>query len=210
MKANCLHTVAIGVAAALIAIPSYAAMQAQSSSQPATLYSANAELTHALNSNNAKMGQTVTAKLTSAVKTAGSVNLPKGTLLIGKVDQVKKESSGGAMLGIVFDRAQVSKGQDVAIKATLLGAYPPPVYNDNAGYQGAGQNMLAQPATISSDHAVQQEAGILKGVSLTSAVKSNLSGVFASSDSTIKLQSGTRLQVAIAPGSSAGSMARGD
>jgi hypothetical protein len=209
MKSYFLRSYALGVAAALITIPGYVAVQAQASPQPTTLYSADAELTHALNSNNAKMGQAVTAKLTNNVS-AGSVNLPKGTVLLGKVDQVQKESNGGTTLGIVFDRAQVSKGHEIAIKATLLGAYPPPVYDDEAGYQGSGLNMTAQPATVASDHTVQQDAGTLNGVSLTSAVKSDLSGVFASSDRDIKLQSGTRLQVAIAPGNSAGNPMNGN
>ena len=200
MRVPTLRRYSLSIAAALIALPSYMQLQAQASPQPSTLYSADAVLTGALNSTSAKMGQTVTAKLTGDVKTTESMELPKGTLLIGKVDQVQNSSSnGGSTLSLIFDRAQIGKGHEIPIKATLLGAYPPPVYN----YDGAASSMAMQPSTISSDRTVDQGPGILSDVSLTSAVKSNVSGVFTSANRSIKLQNGTRLQVAVAPMTSA-------
>lgn len=196
MRIPTLRHYSLSIAAALIALPTCMVSQAQTSSQPSTLYSTDAVLTHALNSTNAKMGQTVTAKLTDDVKTTGAMELPKGTLLLGKVDQVQDSSSnGGCTLSLVFDRAQIGKGHEIPIKATLLGAYPPPVYS----YDGVASSMATQPSSISGDHTVDQGPGMLNGVSLASAVKSSVSGVFTSTNRSIKLRNGTRLQVAIAP-----------
>ena len=70
-------------------------------------------------------------------------------------------------------------------------------------YDGTASSMMTQPSAISSDRTVDQGPGILSGVSLTSTVKSNVSGVFTSANRSIQLQSGTRLQVAVAPMTSA-------
>ncbi len=205
LRSHVLRIAVLSTAAAFVTIPG-SMLQAQTSPQPSTLYSADAVLTHSLNSSNAKTGQTVTAKLTGDVKTAGSMELPKGTLLIGKVDQVQHASSnGGSKISIVFDRAQIRKGQEVSIKATLLGAYPPLVYGADGSSGGAGSSMTAQPSTISNDHTVDQEPGALSNTSLTSVVESDASGVFANTNHSIKLESGTRLQVAVAPVHASGS-----
>ena len=198
MKINHLRSYALGFAATLIAIPGYTALHAQTAQQPATLYSADAQLTHPLNSGNAKVGQAVTAKLTSDVKAGGSTALPKGATLMGKVEQVNS-ANGGESISIVFDQARVGNGQVIPIKATILGAYPPMVYDDDAATPPPGTYMNSQPRTIPSDYSVTQEPGLLSDVSLTSSAKSDVSGVFTSSNHSFKLNSGTRLQLAIAP-----------
>jgi len=162
------------------------------SAQSTQLFSANAVLTHSLNSNGAKMGQSVTAKLTSAA----SPQLPKGTMLIGKVDQVQS-GNGTSKLSITFNQARLGNGHEIAIKATLLGAYPPAVYSYDDTQNGAAP--LAQPRTVSSDEMVQQDPGTLNGIAMQSSVQSDTSGVFTSTNRNIKLDSGTLLQVAIAP-----------
>ncbi|MGB7199025.1 MAG: hypothetical protein WBG23_12000, partial [Acidobacteriaceae bacterium] len=125
MKMNYLRSYALGIAAALVSLPMYASMQAQP--QNLTLVSANAELTRALNSKSTHQGQSVTAKLTSNVKADGQTELPKGTLLMGKVAQVQNANSNGnqSQISIVFNQARLSNGREVPIKATLLAAYPP-------------------------------------------------------------------------------------
>ena len=67
------------------------------------------------------------AKLTSSVKTEGHTELPKGTILLGKVARCKTPNSSGkqSKISIVFNEARLSNGREVPIKATLLGAYPP-------------------------------------------------------------------------------------
>ena len=98
MNMNHLRTYALGIAAALVSLPTYASMQAQS--QNLNLVSVNAELTQALNSKSTREAeQSVTAKLTDAVKTNGDVELPKGTMLTGKVAEVQNANSNGKQHG---------------------------------------------------------------------------------------------------------------
>ncbi|MGH9617173.1 MAG: hypothetical protein ACRD28_10570, partial [Acidobacteriaceae bacterium] len=86
MKPNHLRSLALGIAASLISIPMFAS---QAQPQHTNLVSANAVLMQGLNSKSTHRGQTVTAKLTSKVVASNNVDLPKGTLLTGKVAQVQ-------------------------------------------------------------------------------------------------------------------------
>ena len=192
MKMNHLRSYALGIAAAFISVPVYAATQNQQ--QTTTLYSADAQLTHPLNSNTAKTGQAVTAKLTSDVKTSDSTELPKGAVLMGKVEQAQS-ANGGSTIGIVFNEARLRNGSEIPIKAMLLGAYPPVPYY-SAG--GSSSYLPIQPGTVPGDQSILQEPGTLRHITLRSSAKSSESGVFTSKNHSFKLDSGTRLQVAIA------------
>jgi hypothetical protein len=206
MKMNHLRSYALGVAAALISLPMYASAQAQP--QQLNLVSANAELTSGLNSKSAQNGQSVTAKLTSNVKTDGQMELPRGTMLVGKVEQVQNASSNEnqSTISIVFNEARLSNGREVPIKATLLGAYPPVV---TGVAESTSSFMIQQPNHIPSDQKIQQDAGTLSHVMLQSAVQSDVSGVFLSKKHDINLHRGTRLQLAIAPETNSTSTASG-
>jgi hypothetical protein len=206
MKMNHLRSYALGIAAALVSLPMYASMQAQP--QNLNLVSANAELTKALNSKSTHQGQSVTAKLTSSVKTEGQTELPKGTLLMGKVVEVQNANSNGnnTEISIVFNEARLSNGREVPIKATLLAAYPP---EETGVADSASSYMIVQPHHIPNDQKIQQDPGALSHVMLQSSVQSNVSGVFLSKKHNIDLHQGTRLQLAIAPQSSSMSTANG-
>ncbi|MFZ0517246.1 MAG: hypothetical protein WBF45_10580 [Acidobacteriaceae bacterium] len=206
MKMNYLRSYALGIAAALVSLPMYASMQAQP--QNLTLVSANAELTRALNSKSTHQGQSVTAKLTSNVKADGQTELPKGTLLMGKVAQVQNANSNGnqSQISIVFNQARLSNGREVPIKATLLAAYPP---LQTGVAESTSSYMVVQPNHIPNDQRVQQDPGTLSNIMMKSAVQSNVSGVFLSKKHNINLHQGTRLQLAIAPESNSMSTASG-
>ncbi len=196
MNMNHARSYTLGIAAALISVPMYAAMNAQP--QHFNLVSANAVLTQPLNSRSSRKGQSVTAKLTSNVKTAERMELPKGTVLTGKVEQVRTAYSNGnrSRISILFNEAQLDNGREIPIKATLLAAYPPAPYDVT---MGPDSYMLHQPRNIPSDQKIIQEPGTLSHIALHSAVQSNVSGVFLSKNHSIKLERGTRLQLAIAP-----------
>jgi hypothetical protein len=194
-----------GIPAAVLALCGIAA--AQSSQPKLQLVSANAQLTQNVDSKNVSEGQTVTAKLTSDVRDAGAVELPKGTTLIGKVEHVQKASGNTPTeLSIVFDQAKLRDGKTVEIKATLLSAYSA----DEGQYfvQTGDNGSMApqQPHIIAADATTDQEPGLLGGVSLHSQVASDASGVFTSNGHNIDLKRGTQLQFAIAP---TGSQAQG-
>ena len=180
------------VAAMAIAMCGYAAAQTPQ------LVSANAQLNENVNAKSATEGQVVTAKLTSVVKNAGQVELPKGATLVGKVTQVEKASgSAPTKLTLTFDQAKLPNGQTVPVKATLLSAYPA---GENSYYAETGfSGSLVQdqskviPAGTSVD---QAPGGPLGNVELHGNVASDVSGVFTSTKD-INLKRGTQFQLAI-------------
>jgi hypothetical protein len=203
MNVKHLRSYALGVAAALISLPMYAAMNAQP--QNFNLVSASAVLTQPLNSRSTRQGQSVTAKLTSNVKTAEQLELPKGTVLTGKVEQVQ-DAYARSRISIVFNRARLRNGHEIPVKATLLAAYPPALVGEA---QGPSSYMMIQPRTIPSNQKIDQEPGTLSHITMRSAVQSDVSGVFLSKNHDINLDRGTRLQLAIAPESNASSTMSG-
>ena len=202
MKTKHIRTYILAACAALISFPMCAVLRAQT--QQADLVSASAELTHGLNSKSAKQGQAVTVELTSSVKTGGRMELPKGTKLEGKVADVQNGDT--SKLSLVFDQARLSGGRQVPVKVTLLAAYPPEAM-DVADSSLPG--MVQQPQHISPDEKVQQDPGTLGNITLTGAVASEVSGVFTSPSHNINLHQGTRLQLAIAPETTAMSTGNG-
>lgn len=120
---------AAGDAAGKSATASGAASEATSATEQmdSTMLSAakaesfSAELTHSLNSKNAKVGDEVIARTTSKAQLAGGEKLPKGTKLIGKVTEVRPKSSAehDGHLAFAFDRAVLRDGREIPIHAAL-------------------------------------------------------------------------------------------
>lgn len=161
-----------------------------------TLVGATARLQQKLDARNAHPGQEVRARLNSSVK-AGGVRLDKGTELVGKIDQVQASTSGGpSMVSMVFNQARTKDGRSVAVKVTVIGAYPA----DEAQMSVNGeQTMPPAPRHVSSSERVDQQAGMLRNVSLHSAVENDDSATFRDEHGNLKLAAGTFLQVGIAP-----------
>jgi hypothetical protein len=173
---------------------------AQTAPENLQLVGADALLTRTVDSKTAAQGQQVTAKLTSNVKGAGMVELPKGTMLIGKVEQVQTSTNKGpSRLSIVFDQAQLGNGQAIPIKATLLGAYPADTGEYYVETGTDGSLLAGLPHKISPAEQIDQEPGTLSHVAMHSSVQSDASAVFTSTDRNVNLKGGTRLQMAIAP-----------
>ena len=187
----------LSLSVALVAMAcAYAGAQATPENM---LVSADALVVQNIDSKNAAQGQAIMAKLTSNVKEAGRAELPKGTLLVGQVEQVEASSHDRpSKLSIVFNQARLRDGRTIPVKVTLLSASP--AANDGSYYGDSGTLPDKVEAHIISDHdAVDQEPGILGHVAMHSAVKDNVSAVFTSKDRNINLKRGTQLQIAIAP-----------
>ena len=193
----------LAVAAAIALLP-FLAMPALaatgSTSSHLHLVSAKAKLITTLNTQRAKKGEPVTAKLMSDVKASDSMNLPKGTILLGKVEQVQRSSNKGpAKLSVVFNEAKLHNGHLVPIKATLLGAFPVSSW-DSYNFTGVGGPYIGlHSGYIPDNQRVDQEAGTISHVAMHSAVQSPVSGIFSSRNRNFKLHRGTELQFAIAP-----------
>ena len=161
-----------------------------------SLSGVTARLVTPLNSQTAKVGEPVTAKLDGSVKIANGT-LPKGTELAGNISAVQAaEGRSVASISIVFTTAELKDGKKIPIKATLLGAYPPSADSDSED----GYNFTAlTPAQVSSAYAVDQEPGALRGIALNAAVANANSGTFSKKSGNFKLAPGSYLEVAVAP-----------
>lgn len=86
----------------------------------------NCELAGKLDSKSARVGDAVVARTTMNLLTADGTEIPRGAKFIGHVSDVQAYASGEAEshLSLVFDHAQWSGGQSVAIH-TLIEALTP-------------------------------------------------------------------------------------
>jgi hypothetical protein len=182
--------------AAIVAMAcSYAGAQAGPENM---LVTADALLVQQIDSKHAAQGQAVMAKLRSNVKEPGQMELPKGTLLLGQVEQVEGANHDGpSKLSIVFNRARLRDGRTIPVKVTLLSAIP----GSDGPYSGTGASPdLAEASIISDpDHgSVDQVPGALN-VAMHSAIRDDVSAVFTRKGHNVKLAAGTQLRIAIAP-----------
>jgi len=180
-----ISATALGLATALFALSGYAIAQDQP--QTTQLVEGNAQLDTPINSKSAKQGDVVTAKLTSTVKTPQGVELPRGTKLLGHVDQVTaSDAKNASKLVLTFDKAQLKDGKEVAIKATIAGVT-------------AANGTREIPAEVSSNASFTQPPGEIGGVSFHSAVEDGTSGTLTADHHDINLSRGTQLLVVVAP-----------
>ena len=86
-----------------------------------------AELSKSIDAKKAKPGDEVTAKLTQDVKADGKVVLHKGSKLVGHVTeaQEKNKQNAESRLGMVFDKAVLKGGQEVAFSGVVQALAPP-------------------------------------------------------------------------------------
>jgi hypothetical protein len=185
---------ALGIAA--LAGSMSLAAAAQDNSPNLSLVQANATLDKKIDVKTVKQGDAVTAKLTGKVRFANGTELPRGTELVGHVDQVS-DANGTPTLAWTFDKAQLKDGKEVPLKATLLGIYRP------------GQQQGDTSLTLSANTQVDQQAGDLP-FSLHSAVADNGSGTLTGTHKDLKLNQGTQLQFAVAAQPGAGASTGGN
>lgn len=159
-------------------------------SQPTTnagqLVAANAVLETKIDARTAKVGDSVTAKLTSSVHLPGGTELQRNALLTGHIDQVQTAVNDGvSTVVLTFDKAQPKDGQAIAIKSTILGIYP------------SGTSLL--PPDLNPQMKIDQEANSAHGYSLTSDVQGSNSGVLKANGKNVRLGDGAELQFAVVP-----------
>lgn len=86
------------------------------------------ELSKSIDSKKAKVGDEVTAKVISDVRSGGAVAIPRGSKLFGKVTEANARGKGDATssLGIVFDRAVLKNGTTLNLVSTIQAVIAPP------------------------------------------------------------------------------------
>src|SRR5262249_8950693 len=104
------------------------------------------ELTKSLDARKAKPGDPVSAKVTKDVKSDGKVVVHKGTTLVGHVTeaQARSKEHADSKLGIVFDKAVLKGGQEMAFNSTVQALAPP--LQAAAAARGEESSMISAPA----------------------------------------------------------------
>lgn len=210
------HAGLLALAALVVAftIPAGAAAQSESSpqmnnnTQTATatgeqeasqMVPARAALDHTLDAKNATPGQTFQAKLATTVHLKDGQDLPRGTMLIGKVAQDDMNVAGKSKLALCIDQAKLKDGKTIPVKATIVGLYGPGTGTAAwTGYNVSAGNQV--PNDWNNKVTQVDEIGALSGVDLHSKIGSQNSGVLVSTKKDdIKVKTGTELALAIAP-----------
>jgi hypothetical protein len=106
--------------------------------------SVSAELTQKINSKNAKAGDEVVARTTSAARMSDGSKLPKGTRLLGMVTEVQAKNGAqhDGHLAFVFDRAETHDGRQIPVHAVLQ-SISAPVAAGAMGSAGASDDLFA-------------------------------------------------------------------
>ena len=84
---------------------------------------ASAILVDSLDSVKDQSGRTVSAKLQGKVSLTDGTELPRGTMLLGKVTTDDMQQQGTSKLALRFDQARLKNGTTVPIRATIVGFY---------------------------------------------------------------------------------------
>jgi hypothetical protein len=191
------HRQALAFATAILALPLFAFAQnattqdsTQADQHEATLMKpASALLVENLDAVKDQPGSAVSAKLQGKVNLSDGTELPKGTILLGKITTDDMQQQGTKKLALRFDQARLKDGTTIPIRATIVGFYA-----------ASGGEINDAPANewTASTLAFNQE-GVASGVDLHSRISSQNSGVFVSTKKDdVKLTQGSEIQFAIA------------
>jgi len=159
-----------------------------------------------------KVGRIVRAKTTSRVVLKNGRVLETGTRLIGRVTIVSPKKDGTpSQLGLLFDRVQVEKNEEIPIAAALVAVGPPEARKgistiagntgmnswgrlENDGGTFSGNQPKGGPgATPDSPEALQPGVCSLDDINLGKMAASGSGTVLESSKTQVYLDYGTRL-----------------
>lgn len=136
-------------------------------------------------------GQTVDAKLQSKVRLTNGTELPRGTLLLGKVTADDMQQQGRSKLALRFDEARLKDGTTVPIRATIVGFSRP----EDPEHASAMTSNGWTAKTLQLD-----QEDVIPGVDLHSRIAGQNSGVFvATKKDDVKLRQGSEIEFAVAP-----------
>jgi hypothetical protein len=157
----------------------------------AGLVPAEVELNKTLDARKDQPGAAFEATLKSTVHLKDGTELPKGTLLEGKVTAADAKSKGAAQLALDFTDAKLKGGKVIPIQATIVGLADPIIGTDSdSAYDG--------PTQWNGSTTQFDLTGALNNVDLHSAIGGENSGTLvASGKGSLKLSSGSRLSLAL-------------
>jgi hypothetical protein len=157
-----------------------------------------AVLVHDLDADKDHDGSSVLARLDQKVTLDNGTQLPKGTMLLGKVAQDDMQQQGMVKLAVRFDQARLKDGNMVPVRATIVGLYGPgTVWSGSDPDERTGDQV---PNQWTAKILQMDQENVVSGVDLHSKISSQNSGVFVSTKKDdIKLRAGSEIQFAIGP-----------
>lgn len=195
---NRVAALSLSFATLSIAVLAPALVQAQSgSSEAMQMVSARVALKQNIDADKVKPGDRIRAALSAKVSLKDGTELPAGTTILGVVTTDDMQLKGTSKLALNFTQAVLKDGKVIAIKATILGIYPPESQDMNGNPVTPGDqehgNWAGHPDDV-------DEVGALPGVDLHSKIASSNSGVLVStSKHDMKLRWGSEFALAVAP-----------
>lgn len=157
---------------------------------------ARAALDRTLVADQVKPGDEFRAKLAKNVQLDNGPELPKGTILVGRVSTDDMNETGTSKLALRFTEAMLKDGQKVPIKATIVGVAGPETTNSEDYPVAAGSQV---PNSWTDGTLAVDQINAIRGFDLHSKIASKNSGVFVSTKKdNIKIDSGSELELAIA------------
>ncbi len=170
-----------------------------------------------------KVGDKVLARVTEPTKLTDGTELAKGIYIAGKVTEIKlkADKEGPSKLGLLFDKAQLKDGKEVALKMALVSVAPrwepggvDPVAAENAassagriaqlngttglpagsaGSDTLGKGLGVRGATPVSFQAMHPGVCYLQDVTIASYSIGEPGTILQSTKNTVYLDSGSRL-----------------
>ncbi len=158
------------------------------------MVAARGYLVNTLDAKKDQQGATFTVKLSKAVQLPNGPELPKNTLLLGKVATDDMKVEGKSKLSLLVNQAKLENGQIVPIKATIVGIFKPRSTNfeDNPVAPGDEVPNSWNDGTLRVD-----QIGVVSDTDLHSRISSANSGTFVSSKSDVKIVGGSEFQFAV-------------
>jgi len=160
--------------------------------EAAQMVSARAHLVNALDARKTRSGGQFEAVLDKAVRLKDGVELPHGTVLVGKVATDQMHSNGTSRLALRFTEARLKDGKAVPIRVMIAGIGAPA----DAGYYAGSSDT---PIAWNKDMLQMDQEGAINDVDFHSNISAPDSGVFvAAGKDDVKLLAGSQLSLAIA------------
>lgn len=156
----------------------------------ANMVPAEAALKQDVDAKKLQPGSNFTAVLTQSAKLKDGRELPRGTTLVGKVEQDTSHPGQKSDLTLRFTEAKLKNGQQIPINATIVGVAPPAT--------GEFTDMGAQIMSPWDGRSLAfDQIGAMHGVDLHSRIGASNSGTFVSNKRDVKLANGSQLALAI-------------
>ena len=125
--------------------------------------SVNAVLTQPVDSRRSKPGDAVSARTTQDARTDSGASIPKGSLLMGHIAQVRSESEATSSMAIVFDKAVARDHREIPLRNVAIQAVAAAEASGAAGVADTGEMTSAGGGGMGAGGALGAGRGGLGG-----------------------------------------------